>query len=100
MFAFMSGIVFMGFLTVVLIFLKFWMRTKDRFFGIFSVAFVMISIERLLLILTQADGELRVSICTMRLVAFLFIIGAVYDKNRASQKADDRAFTVTERFLP
>ncbi|QDK47439.1 hypothetical protein DOM22_08855 [Bdellovibrio sp. ZAP7] len=63
-------------------FLKFWRKTRDRFFMLFAAAFLILAAERWFFIFLPNSDEENAWIFSMRLLAFLLIIGAVIDKNR------------------
>lgn len=72
----------MGFLTASLFFLRFWARTRDRLFGIFSLAFVLLASERLFLLFIDVEDETRTYVYLIRLLAFTLLILGIIDKNR------------------
>lgn len=78
----LSGAILLGYWAIGVFFSRFWRNSGDRFFGFFALAFWLLAIERLLLILINLDYEMRPYIYTVRLVAFLFILFAILDKNR------------------
>ena len=75
------GSVMMGLFTISLFFLRFWKTTRDRFFFFFSISFFLEGIVRLLLGLSIYASEERPLIYLIRLVAFLVILFAIFDKN-------------------
>lgn len=77
---FLSGAICMGHFAVALLFVTFWRRTRDRLFAWFAAAFGVFVVERLLLFWFAA-GDVHPIIYTVRLLAFLLIIGAVIDRN-------------------
>lgn len=83
---FFSGAVMMGFWVAGLFFFRFWMKTRDRFFAIFGLAFWMMAVEQIVIVVLNKgdeDGNRPIGyIC--RLLAFLIIIGGIIDKNRSS----------------
>lgn len=79
---FLSGIIMMMFMTIGLYFLKFWTKTRDRFFLIFAVSFWLMALERIVLIGADVADESRHYIYLIRLSAFVLIIAAVVLKNR------------------
>lgn len=81
--AFLSGAICLADLAVALLFIRFWRRTRDRLFAWFAAAFGVLVGERLLLFSFSA-GDIHPMIYTVRLLAFLLIIGAVIDRNRRS----------------
>jgi hypothetical protein len=82
-FFFLNGAAFMGGLTCALFFLRFWRRSQDRLFGIFSAGFTLMAIERLVLVVSGANAEDHSRIYFIRLLAFLMILIGIWDKNRS-----------------
>jgi hypothetical protein len=78
-----SGAITMGYVVVGLFFLRFWGETRDRLFLIFAIAFWILGIQRLALVLTRNMAETGTGLYLLRLFAFLLILGAIIDKNRA-----------------
>jgi uncharacterized protein DUF5985 len=68
--------------TAGLFFLRFWRDTRDRLFLLFSAAFWLLSLSRLVLALFDPTDEARPYVYAIRLVAFLTIIVAAIEKNR------------------
>jgi uncharacterized membrane protein len=81
---FLSGALMLAFSAIGLFFRRFWKKTHDRLFAVFAWAFWVLAIERVALLLLSPDNEFQPYIYTIRLVAFLLIIGAIIDKNRAA----------------
>ncbi len=82
MMQFLSGAIMMGFAVASMFFVRFWVKTQDRLFGVFAAAFGMLAIERVFLLMIAAEDETRTYVYLIRLVAFSCIIAAVIDKNR------------------
>jgi hypothetical protein len=82
---FLSGSVMTAHLIVALFFLRFWRKTADHFFAIFSAAFFMLAMERVPLVLVSSEHEMRPLIYTIRLFAFSLIAFAILYKNRRSR---------------
>jgi amino acid transporter len=79
-----SGAMVMGYLTAGLYFLRFWRDTRDRLFAIFAAAFGLLAVQRAALTLAVHGGEQGSAwIYGIRLLAFLLILFAIVDKNRA-----------------
>ena len=76
-----SGAIFLGYWAIGLFFFRFRRRTHDAFFGYFGCAFWLLTVERVLLILGPTE-EVKPYVYSIRLVAFLFILYAIYHKNR------------------
>lgn len=77
-----SGAVFFGYVIIALFFGRFWKQTGARLFAAFSLAFLILAIERAM-ILTFITEPINVPwIYSTRLLAFLVIAGAIWDMNR------------------
>jgi 4-amino-4-deoxy-L-arabinose transferase-like glycosyltransferase len=83
---FLNGAIMMGFLTAGLFFLRFHRRARERLFAIFACAFFVLAIERVVLAFVNPDTEFRPYVYVIRLCAFLLIIAAIVDKNRAAPR--------------
>ncbi len=81
MYFLLVGAIATGCATISLFFLKFWRRTGERFFLYFSVSFFIEGCSRVVLAAASLDGALPY---LARLVAYLFIILAIWEKNRRS----------------
>jgi len=79
---FLSGAACMACLTIALFFLRFWRRTHDRLFLLFSGAFLLLMVERIILVTIGSSHEFAPYVYVIRLLAFTLIIAAVIDKNR------------------
>ncbi|MFO1499343.1 MAG: DUF5985 family protein [Verrucomicrobiota bacterium] len=78
---FLSGSICTLFFVVALFLLKFWRRTRDNLFLSFSAAFLLLGIERMLIVFLV--GRTTISyVYVVRLLAFLLIIQAFIRKNR------------------
>jgi hypothetical protein len=82
MFAFVSGLITMGFLIAGLFFVRYWVRTRDMLFGAFAAAFWLLGTNQALLALSELPVEERSWMYLLRLAAFVIIIAAVALKNR------------------
>lgn len=83
---FVSGLLAGGYVVIVLFFLRFWRDTRDRLFGWFAVAFALLAVQRVVLLFTLDRPALEAPVYGVRLLAFLIIIAAVLDKNRAARR--------------
>ncbi len=83
MYLFLSGCLMFAFFVAGAFFWRFWRRTGDRFFLIFTGAWILLGVERLVLGLLNEPEQLNPGIYFVRLAAFLLIIAAIIDKNRA-----------------
>jgi hypothetical protein len=73
-------------LAIALFFLRFWRESGDRLFAAFAGAFLVFGGNRLLLALTSEDGDGRIYSYTLRFLAFMLVVWAIVDKNRAEPK--------------
>ena len=70
-----------------LFFLRFRARTGDRLFAYFASAFFLLAAQRFALTIARQWGESTTWIYGIRLVAFVLILWAIIDKNRAAAGA-------------
>jgi hypothetical protein len=77
-----SGAMTMGYTVAGLFFLRFWNRTRDRLFVLFSLAFFVLAAQRLALALTSHLIEDDIAFYVVRLLAYALILVAIIDKNR------------------
>ena len=80
---FLLGALVMACAAAGLFFLRFWRKTRDRLFAIFAVSFWLMGLNWLLLSLTRSDFEFRPALYLIRLLAFVLILYAILEKNRA-----------------
>ena len=78
----LSGLLAAGLLVAALFFLRFWRESADRLFGLFAGAFALMGANALALGLTSPNNEFRLVLYGVRLLAFLLIFYAIFDKNR------------------
>ena len=78
---FFSGMIAMGFTVCAVFFLRFWRRTRDSLFLVFSIAFLLLALNQSLTTLLGLPLEERSWLYLLRLAAFLIIIGAIVRKN-------------------
>lgn len=82
----MRGAIAMGFAVAAVFFLRFWYVSRDRLFAFFSAAFVVLTINRVLLAASPSlQREHTTTLFTVRLLAFLLILAAIVDKNLRRQ---------------
>ena len=84
MYQLITGMLAILSLVAALFFAMSWRRSGDRFFLIFSLAFTLLGLERLILGILNLPESPLLSIYIVRLVAFLLIIIAIVDKNRSA----------------
>ncbi|HEX8916425.1 MAG TPA: DUF5985 family protein [Humisphaera sp.] len=88
---FLLGAVVAACLAAGLFFLRFWRRTRDRLFAAFAVAFWVLGLNWAALAWLQVTrpeqpdeiDEVRTVLYVVRLLAFVLILAAIIDKNRA-----------------
>lgn len=80
-----SGAIVMGYVVAALHFLKFRKRTGDRLFGLFAGAFALLAAQRAALSLLAGQPDTQLYLYATRVLAFLVIIYAIIDKNRAAR---------------
>jgi hypothetical protein len=80
---FVSGAIMMASSVAGLFFLRFWRDTRDRFFALFAVAFWLLALERVVLVFFEPIEESRTFVYLIRSLAFILIVVAIVDKNRA-----------------
>lgn len=78
-----SGALVMGYFVASLFFLRFWKESRDRLFLAFAVAFALLATQRLALSLSTSPNEAPLLFYGLRLLAFVVILAAIVDKNRA-----------------
>ncbi|RKH15212.1 hypothetical protein D7V97_00950 [Corallococcus sp. CA053C] len=85
----LDGAVMMAYLACALFFLRFHRQSKDRLFALFALAFALMGLNNLLTVLVgpSLDEERRHYLYVVRLFAYLLILGAIWDKNRAGRSA-------------
>lgn len=79
---FLAGIATCGSWGIAAFFLRFWTETRDRFFALFATAFLILSVNWMLVAILHPTVESRPFFYLLRLAAFGLIIVAVIDKNR------------------
>jgi len=77
------GAIAMGSLVIGLLFLRFWRDGRDRLFLLFALSFFVEGINRVALALSPRPDEGSPIFYGVRLLAFLLILAAIVDKNRA-----------------
>ena len=83
---FFSGMIVMCDLVAALFFLKFWSRSGDRLFAYFTIAFVILAIQRTVLTLADPTDTMELLTYGLRAVAFIVLIVGIVDKNRAASR--------------
>jgi hypothetical protein len=76
------GALAMALFIASMFFLRFWARTRDTFFLLFSVSFLIEALSRMTLTSIKASDESEPLFYLPRLIAFGLIVLAVVQKNR------------------
>lgn len=76
------GAIAMASFIAALHFLRFWKHTHDRFFLLFSLAFTIDAIGRVVLGLSFLSADDEPLVYLSRLLMFGLILAAIFDKNR------------------
>lgn len=84
--AILTGAIAMASATISVFFFSYWKTTRDRFFLFFGTSFLLETVTRLLLGVTNAHGEGEPAYYLIRLVAYALILIAIVDKNRIRNK--------------
>ncbi len=77
----MVGAVVMAYAMGSLFFFRFWRASRDRLFFMFGVAFAILGLQQLLYGLTNEASESPALFYLIRLLAFILILFAIWDKN-------------------
>lgn len=80
--AFLGGAITLAACAIALFFAHFKKATGDRLFGFFSAAFLLLGLED---VIREFAGEFKSSVYLIRLLAFLLIVYAIFDKNRGTK---------------
>lgn len=83
MIEFLSGAITMGFIVAAVFFLRFWRRTRDRFFFAFAIAFLLLALNQALAQWLGAADERVMYTYLLRVLGFVIILAAIIDKNMA-----------------
>ncbi|QSQ20600.1 hypothetical protein JY651_35985 [Pyxidicoccus parkwayensis] len=81
-----NGAAAMAWLACSLFFLRFWKQSRDRLFGFFALTFALLGGNAVAGALLEVGDERRYYIYVVRLFAFLLILYAIWDKNRAVRR--------------
>jgi hypothetical protein len=89
MLIFLSGVLAMGYFIIGLFFMRFWKQTRDRLFLMFGLAFWILTFQRTALFAYGENHENTTFLYVVRLLAFVLILAAIIDKNRATASKRD-----------
>jgi hypothetical protein len=79
---FLQGALAACYAIAALFFLKFWRRSRDRFFLFFALAFAVLLIQSATLTITGHSEASRAPLYGLRAIAFLLIVVALIVKNQ------------------
>jgi hypothetical protein len=79
---FIRGILVATSIIAAVFFARFYRKSRDRFFALFSLAFGILALNWLGTALIAPEQEARQWVFVVRLLAFLVILAAIVDKNR------------------
>ena len=82
---FLFGVLTAAAITAAVFFLRFWTLTSDRLLLYFSLAFIALGLNWFALAMTDPANENRYFVFLLRLLAFIFIIVGIVDKNRRAK---------------
>ena len=83
---FAEGMLAAGYLVAALFFLRFWRESRDRLFAFFAASFALLTVQRTMLALVHGTSDHTSWIYLIRLLAYVLILVAIYDKNRAGMR--------------
>ncbi len=86
---FLSGMVASLCCVAGLFFLRFWRKTRDRFFAFFATSFLMMALHRMVSLYLRDDNEHLIAAYIIRLLSFVLILVAIADKNRGGARKKD-----------
>ena len=80
-----AGGIIIGAWAIALFFLRFWKRTHDSLFACFALAFLIIGVERIVIVVFSRNDESQAYVYLLRLCAFLVIGLGILGKNRGGK---------------
>ncbi|EYF03357.1 DUF5985 family protein [Chondromyces apiculatus] len=84
---YIAGASTLGYAVVAMFFLRFWRQTSDRLFAIFSASFWLLCIGRITVHAVRVADDHLHYLYLFRLLAYVLILYAIIDKNRAKPSA-------------
>ena len=87
MYDFLTGIATTGFLIAAVFLFRFWKTTRDSFFAILGIAFVLFALNQLGTVLLEVPREEQSWIYLLRLVGFALLLIAIALKNMPRSQA-------------
>ena len=80
------GSISAGSLTAALFFFRFWRSTRERFFLLFALSFLIEGVNRVVLYESAGLNDDAPVYYVIRLVAYGLILAAIVDKNRGPRR--------------
>jgi len=80
------GAISAGSLTAALFFFRFWRSTRERFFLLFALSFLIEGVNRVVLYESAGLNDDAPVYYVIRLVAYGLILAAIVDKNRGPRR--------------
>ena len=84
----MLGAIALGSIAVSLFFFRFWKSTRDRFFLLFALSFLIEGVNRVVLYESVGLSEDAPVYYMIRLIAYGLILAAIIDKNRGPRRRE------------
>lgn len=81
-----SGATALGALAIACFFLRFWLDSRDRFHLWFAASFVLLALQRAMLVGQESAGEANPLLYLPRAGAYVLIVIAVVRKNIESSR--------------
>jgi len=82
--AIMTGGIMVSAWAISVFFLRFWKKTRDPLLLLFSVAFLLLGVEHAVIFSLRTERQFVAYV--IRLIAFLLILLAIWNKNRRNDK--------------
>jgi hypothetical protein len=80
----MTGAMAMAFAVAGMFFYRFWQKTGDRLFALFSLSFFVWAVNRIAIVVANQQGDRGDYYYWVRFLAFAIILTAILDKNRSA----------------
>ena len=81
-----SGALLMGYAVAALFFARFWRRTQVALFAWFAVAFVLLAVQRVMLVVAEPGSRDMPWGYLVRLLAFALLLAGIVAQNRAPRR--------------
>ena len=86
MYDFLTGVVTAGFLIAALFFFRFWKTTRDWFFAVLGIVFLLFTANQFAAVVIQVPREEHSWIYLFRLLGFALLLVAITIKNLPRSK--------------